>query len=137
MDYNQLLKKYKKKRIISETEIPYPLNYNIQDIEKIIPHREPFLLIDRLTGLDIKEETIIGEKFISNTDPILKGHFPDYPVYPGSLQLEMTGQLGLCLSYFIFNNTSTIQENIKSLNIRATKIIGAIFLEPYYRITKQ
>jgi 3-hydroxyacyl-[acyl-carrier-protein] dehydratase len=110
------------------------LNYGLEDIKKIIPHREPFLLIDRLTGLDLDEEEqiITGTRFISGEDPVFMGHFPGSPVYPGSLQLEMAGQIGLCLTYFVLNSRITIQENAQPVPVRATKILGALFLAPIY-----
>ena len=65
------------------------LSYGQDDIKKLIPHRDPFLFIDRLTGLDLTEdqELIIGSRVIPKDDPVFKGHFPDFPVYPCSLQL--------------------------------------------------
>jgi len=70
-------------------------------ITRILPHREPVLLVDRLTGISFEEEAIAGSRFISPADPVFAGHFPDFPVYPGTLEVEMIGQLGLCLHYFL------------------------------------
>lgn len=108
------------------------LDYGPEDIKKIIPHRDPFLLLDSLTGLDLDEdeETITGCRFISGEDPVFRGHFPGSPVYPGSLQLEMAGQLGLCLTYFVLNSTFAIPEESRPVPVRATKILGALFLSP-------
>ncbi len=130
MDYENLLKRYRKQSIALDDDFLTKTNFNREDIKKILPHRDPFLLVDKITGLNLEKEIIRGTRFISKDDPIFKGHFPDFPVYPGSLQIEMTGQMGLCLSYFIFNKSETIGENNNPLNIRATRIIGAYFLEP-------
>lgn len=137
MDCENLLRQYRKSRITSLKELEkrgsfIRLDYSQEKIIKIIPHRKPFLLIDRIIGVDLTEgqQTIIGSRFISRSDPVFEGHFPDYPVYPGSLQLEMSGQLGLCLTYFVIHNKTAIDKNTKSVSVRATKIHGALFREP-------
>lgn len=130
MDYEQLLKKHRKKPIADVSGLPVSLNLSRQDIKKIIPHREPFLLVDRLIGLDPEEGIIAGTRYIDPDDPVLGGHFPDYPVYPGSLQVEMIGQLGLCLYHFITNNTTEVGEEASPIDVRATRIIGALYAAP-------
>lgn len=130
MDYEKILKQNRKKPLALLEDFSDKLSYNRDDIKKLIPHREPFLLIDKILGIDLEKEMIIGSRKISEDDPILKGHFPEFPVFPGSLQIEMTGQMGLCLYYFLNNQCKTIGDNIKPLQVRATKIIGAHFLEP-------
>ncbi len=139
MDYENLLRQYRKSQITTLQQLEkrrsfIRLNYTQEEIIKIIPHRKPFLLIDRILGVDLTkgQETIIGSRLISRSDPVFQGHFPDYPVYPGSLQLEMSGQLGLCLTYFVINNKTTIDENTKAVSVRATKIYGALFREPVF-----
>ena len=140
MEYNlNYLRPYRKKPIVDleklEKKSTYAkLGYGPDEIKKIIPHREPFLLIDSLTGLDLDEDEqiITGSRFISGEDPVFKGHFPGCPVYPGSLQLEMAGQIGLCLTYFVLNSRYTILENSRPLPVRATKVLGALFLAPIH-----
>lgn len=129
MDYDSLLKKYRREIIASPSETNL-LTYEQNEIKKLIPHREPFLLIDKIMDIDTGNELIIGSRKILEDDPIFKGHFPDFPVYPGSLQLEMIGQLGLCLTYFLVNQTDKIASDAKPVNVRATKILGAVFQEP-------
>lgn len=66
---------------------------DINEIKKIIPHRYPFLLIDKI--LDYKEgEFAIGEKAITANEEFFNGHFPNYPVMPGVLILESMAQTG-------------------------------------------
>jgi 3-hydroxyacyl-[acyl-carrier-protein] dehydratase len=62
-------------------------------IEGILPHREPFLLIDRVTVLEPGAHAV-AEKDIVATDDVFRGHFPDYPVFPGVLILEALAQTG-------------------------------------------
>lgn len=66
--------------------------YDINDIERMLPHRYPFLLVDRV--LEITEDTIIGFKNITMNEPMFQGHFPSNPVFPGVLQIEAMAQCG-------------------------------------------
>jgi UDP-3-O-[3-hydroxymyristoyl] N-acetylglucosamine deacetylase/3-hydroxyacyl-[acyl-carrier-protein] dehydratase len=66
--------------------------YNINDIEKLLPHRYPFLLVDKV--MEITEDGIIGVKNVTMNEPMFQGHFPGNPVFPGVLQIEATAQVG-------------------------------------------
>ncbi len=62
-------------------------------IRKIIPHRYPFLLVDRIEELTPGERAV-GIKNVSANEPFFQGHFPDYPVMPGVLIVEAIAQVG-------------------------------------------
>lgn len=62
-------------------------------IRKIIPHRYPFLLVDRIVELTPGERAV-GIKNVSANEPFFQGHFPDYPVMPGVLIVEAIAQVG-------------------------------------------
>lgn len=64
-------------------------------IEKIIPHREPFLLIDRI--VEQGQDTIVGEKDLTGKEDFFRGHFPQHPVMPGVLIIESLAQAGAVL----------------------------------------
>lgn len=129
MDYDSLLRKFRKRPLVA-TDSLAPLAWGQEEIKLILPHREPFLLIDRLTGISFAEETIAGSRLISADDPVFAGHFPGSPVYPGSLEVEMIGQLGLCLHYFLQEHSTTVPAAVRPLRVRATRIVGAYYLEP-------
>lgn len=69
---------------------------NIQDIQKLIPHRYPILLVDRVLKLKINEY-IQGIKNVTFNEPHFIGHFPDRPVMPGVLMVEALAQLAAIL----------------------------------------
>jgi len=66
--------------------------YTIEDIKRLLPHRPPFLLIDRV--LEVTEERIVGVKNVTMNEPFFVGHFPTEPVMPGVLIMEGLAQLG-------------------------------------------
>ena len=64
-----------------------------QEIMAIIPHRYPFLLIDRIVELEPGQRAV-GEKLVTIGEPFFQGHFPDYPIMPGVLIVEALAQTG-------------------------------------------
>lgn len=72
---------------------------DVTQIQKILPHRYPFLLVDKITEINKEEGVIIGYKNISISDNIFVGHFPDHPIYPGVLILEGMAQTGGVLAF--------------------------------------
>jgi 3-hydroxyacyl-[acyl-carrier-protein] dehydratase len=65
----------------------------IQEIQNLLPHRYPFLLVDRILECD-NTERIVGIKNLTFNEPFFQGHFPGAPVMPGVLQLEAMAQVG-------------------------------------------
>ena len=73
---------------------------NSEQIQKIIPHRYPFLFVDSVLEIDVVGKSIIAIKNVSISDPILQGHFPDRPIYPGVLLLEALAQTSCILGCY-------------------------------------
>ncbi len=70
-----------------------------KEIVDLIPHRYPFLLIDKVTDLIIGKSAK-GIKFVTFNEPFFQGHFPEHPVMPGVLILESMAQTAACLVSF-------------------------------------
>jgi len=68
---------------------------DINQIKELIPHRYPFLLIDRV--IEISEESATAIKNVTANEPFFQGHFPDYPIMPGVLIAEAMAQTGAVL----------------------------------------
>jgi 3-hydroxyacyl-[acyl-carrier-protein] dehydratase len=66
---------------------------DVIEIQKILPHRYPFLLVDRVTSMEIGKD-IVAYKNISISEPVFQGHFPGHPIYPGVMILEGMAQAG-------------------------------------------
>ena len=98
------------------------------DIARIIPHRDPFLFVDKIIGIDLEFARLRGERFIDPADPVFLGHFPGHPIYPGALLLETIGQFGLCMLYFNGNRTLAVSRNAQPADIRLIRIREASFL---------
>lgn len=67
---------------------------NIKEIAKIIPHRYPFLLLDRIIEMDLEKGFIVGQKNVTINESFFQGHFPETPIMPGVLILEALAQCG-------------------------------------------
>ena len=89
------------------------VDFGRPEVERILPHRDPFLFVDAITAVDLEQAALSGRRTICPDDPIFVGHFPDQPIYPGVLQIETMGQLGVCLAHFA--------------NVRAFKVHHALF----------
>ena len=76
------------------------------DIINLIPHRYPFLLIDKVTNIIIGQ-SVTGIKSITFNEPFFQGHFPNYPVMPGVFILEAMAQTAACLVAFADKSLST------------------------------
>lgn len=67
---------------------------DIKQIVKILPHRYPFLLVDRILSYDLDKGIIVGQKNATINEAFFQGHFPDAPIMPGVLILEALAQVG-------------------------------------------
>lgn len=73
------------------------ITYDINEIHAILPHRYPFLLVDKIIDLEPRTR-IVGIKQVTINEPFFQGHFPGAPVMPGVLQIEALAQVGAILA---------------------------------------
>ena len=70
------------------------LPIDVCQIQELLPHRYPFLLVDRVLELDIDAKRILAQKNVSINEPFFQGHFPGRPIMPGVLIIEALAQAG-------------------------------------------
>jgi len=101
--------------------------YNVVDIQNILPHRYPFLLVDRITKLTAGEY-VEGFKNVSISEPVFQGHFPSHPIYPGVMIIEGMAQAGGVLAFKSMDNAT--QEEIENKVVYFMSIDKAKFRAP-------
>jgi 3-hydroxyacyl-[acyl-carrier-protein] dehydratase len=100
---------------------------DVMDIQKILPHRYPFLLVDRVSDLTPKE-SIIAYKNVSISEPVFEGHFPGHPIYPGVMILEGMAQAGGILAFKSMDGVT--EEEIQNKVVYFMSIDKAKFRAP-------
>ncbi|MDP2189064.1 MAG: bifunctional UDP-3-O-[3-hydroxymyristoyl] N-acetylglucosamine deacetylase/3-hydroxyacyl-ACP dehydratase [Sphingobacteriaceae bacterium] len=97
-EFRAFLKKQQKQLDIPTYNPSQPPVYDVNGIMNFLPHRYPFLLVDKIT--ELTKEYVIGVKNVTMNEPFFQGHFPGNPVMPGVLTIEAMAQTGgiLCLS---------------------------------------
>ena len=76
---------------------------DINEIRQLLPHRYPFLLVDRVAELDLEQKTISAYKNVSINEPFFNGHFPQHPIMPGVLIIEAMAQAAGVLGFKMMN----------------------------------
>jgi UDP-3-O-[3-hydroxymyristoyl] N-acetylglucosamine deacetylase/3-hydroxyacyl-[acyl-carrier-protein] dehydratase len=96
VEFAKLIKKqlliHQRKETVQQFDLNKKPAYDIMQIQKVIPHRPPFLLIDRI--LEISENHVVGMKNVTMNEPFFIGHFPNEPIMPGVLLIEAMAQTG-------------------------------------------
>lgn len=93
VEFGKLLKKYNTKVMSKGPE--FDLGNTVLDVEgikKLLPHRPPFLFVDRI--IELTPERVVGVKNVSVNEDLFRGHFPGQPIFPGVLQTEAMAQVG-------------------------------------------
>lgn len=96
-------------------------------IQDMLPHRDPFLLLDRVTLLDRERCLIVGAYDLSRAETVFGAHFPGAPVWPGVLQVEAVAQAGLVLARSLAPTGEAVAPKAFGA---LTQILGAQFMKP-------
>lgn len=119
---------------------------NTEQVKKILPHRDPFLFIDEVTEIDYKGNhfsslesiKLIGIKELPGTTtiaryttkpdhPIFSGHFPDYPILPGVVQIEMMAQAASFMVCMVYDHPFNLKMDVALLCVNEAKFRKPIF----------
>ena len=127
MDLEKLIRRARRKRLFEQGPQTVTVSLDREAIQKMIPHREPFLLLDSIESVDLEQVSMVARRRIDPADPVLKGHFPGDPIYPGALLLEMVGQAMLCLHHLHSHGRTTVLPEDRPRPIRLLKLHHALF----------
>ena len=101
------------------------ITLNQEEIKEYIPHREPFLFIDELTDI-VKLKKATGVKKFTKLDDFFRGHFPEQPVVPGVILVEMMAQTAAALIAYSIKE-ETFDKIVYLMNIDNTKFRKPVF----------
>ena len=94
--------------------------FDINQIQEMLPHRYPFLLVDRITNVKEGEE-VEGYLNISITNQVFQGHFPGHPIYPGVLIIEGMAQTGAILPFTVMSKEELNDKVVYFMSIDKAK----------------
>ena len=94
--------------------------FDINQIQEMLPHRYPFLLVDRITNVKEGEE-VEGYLNISITNQVFQGHFPGHPIYPGVLIIEGMAQTGAILPFTVMSKDELNDKVVYFMSIDKAK----------------
>ena len=120
----QYIKKNKHMKDVPVYDATLPPVFNLEKIEKTLPHRFPFLLVDKIT--ELTDKYIVGIKNVTFNEWFFQGHFPNNPVMPGVLQIEALAQTGgiLCINAMPEGNYDTYFLKIDNCKFKMKVVPG-------------
>ena len=110
---------------MSDLTVPFHLPVNVEQIQQLLPHRYPFLLIDRVIEL-VPDKSVVALKNVTINEPFFQGHFPGHPVMPGVLVIESMAQAAGLLTQI----SSRLKGNTGSPLFYLAKVDNARFNAP-------
>lgn len=106
-----------------------PVVLGTKELAAILPHRYPFLLVDKIVHLDLQEKEIIGQKNLTVNEHFFQGHFPGAPIMPGVLILECLAQTGGVLVHQLgYDQKIAVLLNVANAKFRRPVLPGDILM---------
>jgi UDP-3-O-[3-hydroxymyristoyl] N-acetylglucosamine deacetylase/3-hydroxyacyl-[acyl-carrier-protein] dehydratase len=118
-----IVEQYNQMRAMVPTAVTIPMGeavLGINEVMKILPHRYPFLMVDRIVGFE-GENKCTGVKNVTINEPYFQGHFPGHPIMPGVLQLEAMAQVASVLMLRRSENQGKIGYFMSADNVKWRK----------------
>lgn len=128
MSHDKLIRAGRKRPLFEPGETTVEVQLGRSEIERMVPHRAPFLLIEGIDAVDLPRRAVRGFRTVDPADPVLAGHFPGDPVYPGVLLLETMAQLSICLQHFCNTDRVTVLPDDQPPRLRLLRVHHALFM---------
>jgi 3-hydroxyacyl-[acyl-carrier-protein] dehydratase len=125
MNTDDLVRAARRQPLFLPADTTRALALGRREIEGLLPHRPPFLFVDRVVAEDTTQGTLVAEHDVDPAAEVFQGHFPGHPVFPGVLLVEAMAQTGACLL-----NRQTPPAPGLAYAPRLLKVHHAVFLAP-------